>query len=190
MRTVAVIGIILVVGVIALLARDSGPDIPDSPVTSEAPPPGEITTADPDTTGAAMWAHIQEENYAANWALWPGMSELYEGNQPHGALLTTYVNDIALDALNSGQMTMPEGAVVIKENFTPNQDLAAVTVMYKRDGYNPDHNDWFFSKYLPGGELDQAPNGMAMEGRVPGCQSCHTARQDFDYLYTPRVEGG
>jgi hypothetical protein len=142
--------------------------------------------AEPDTTGAAIWGHIQDENYRENWDLWPGMDELYEGNQPHGMLLTTYVNDVALVALNHGETIMPAGAIVIKENYMPNRELAAVTVMYKSAGYNGDYNDWFFSKHLPDGTLDQMPNGMAMECRLPGCQGCHLARKDADYLYTPR----
>ena len=155
-------------------------------VTAEA---GPATVADPDTTGAAIWAHLQEEDYRESWRLWPGTEELYEGGRPHGMLLTTYVNDIALEALNAGRATMPAGAIVVKENYTPDRELAAVTVMYKRPGYNPEHNDWFFTKHLPDGSLDTMPNGMAMEGRLPGCQSCHMARAEQDYLYTERPGG-
>ena len=151
------------------------------------PIPASVTmTADPDTTGAAIWAHIQEEDYQDSWELWPGLGELYQGNPPHGALLTTYVNEVVLRALNAGQTNMPAEAIVIKENYMPNRELAAVTVMYKRRGYNGDHNDWFFAKFLPDGTLDQMPNGMAMEGRLPGCQACHIAKRDADYLYSPR----
>ena len=142
--------------------------------------------AHPDTTGAAIWAHIQEENYSEDWSLWPGTERFYQGNPPHGMLLTTYVNDVARRALEGGQTIMPEGAGVIKENHTPDRTLAAVTVMYKRDGYNAEYNDWFFRKHLTSGELDKMPNGMAMEGRLPGCQNCHVAVKSKDYLFTAR----
>lgn len=148
---------------------------------------GPSPVAQPDTTGAAMWAHMQEADYRENWELWPGLGEFYQGNEPHGMLLTTYVNDVAKRALDAGSVLMPEGAVVIKENYMPNRDLAAITVMYKRSGYNAEHNDWFFTKFLPDGSLDTMPNGMAMEGRLPGCQNCHMGRQSFDYLYSPRA---
>ena len=74
----------------------------------------------------------------------------------------------------------------------PDSTLAAVTVMYKHAGYNPEHNDWFFSKHLPGGELDRMPNGMAMEGRLMGCQNCHRAVAANDYMFTGSLgeEGG
>jgi hypothetical protein len=161
----------------AIAGDDSEGAITRSPITAPA---------DPDTTGAAIWAHIQGEDYRENWDLWPGMGKMYEGNQPHGMLLTTYVNGVASEALNAGETIMPPGAIVIKENYMPNRELAAVTVMYKRAGYNGEYNDWFFSKHLPDGTLDEMPNGMAMEGRLPGCQGCHLARRDADYLYTPR----
>ena len=86
---------------------------------------------------------------------------------------------------------MPAGAVVVKENYMPDSTLAAVTVMYKAAGYNPEHNDWFFTKHLPSGELDQTPTGMAMEGRLAGCQNCHGSVSANDYIFTGSLgEGG
>jgi Cytochrome P460 len=139
-----------------------------------------------DTTGAAVWSHIQEEEYRDNWDLWPGTEKFYKGNSPHGMLLTTYVNEVAFEALQAGTTRMPNGSVVIKENYMPNHELAAVTVMFKKGGYNPDFSDWFFTKHKPDGSLFAMPNGMAMEGRLPGCQGCHLAKKDADFLFTPR----
>ncbi len=158
--------------------------VPSSPAGPSEEALAVVTT--PDTTGAAIWAHITDGNYQEDWDLWPGMGRLYRGNAPHGALLTTYVNELAGSALEAGEAAMPDGAIVIKENHTPEGRVAAVTVMYKRSGYNPEHNDWFFTKFLADGSLDTMPNGMAMEGRLPGCQGCHIAKRDLDYLYTPR----
>ncbi|MBT8403550.1 MAG: cytochrome P460 family protein [Gemmatimonadetes bacterium] len=159
----------------------------DEATATEAPAAVVATTAPaPDTTGEALWAHMQGEDYRDTWDLWPGLEAFYAGNDPHGNLLTTYTNAIAAEALASGSMVMPEGAVIIKENYMPTRELAAITVMYKRAGYNPDHSDWFFAKYRPDGTLDAAPTGMALEGRVPGCQSCHIGREPFDYLFSPR----
>jgi len=155
--------------------------------TPATPPAQGMADAEPDTTGAAIWAHLQAQHYASTWALWPGKSRLYMGQEPHGMRLTTYVNDIAGRALSSGATEMPEGSIIVKENFTPDSTLAAITVMYKRAGYNSQHGDWFFSKHLPSGELDQAPNGMRLAGRVPGCQNCHQARKDNDYIFTSQL---
>ena len=102
-----------------------------------------VSVTPPDTSGAAIWAHIHEANYSTDWELWPEKGRLYRGTQPHGALLTTYLNDIAFEALTSGAASMPAGAVIVKENYMPDSTLAAVTTMLKVPGYNADHNDWF-----------------------------------------------
>lgn len=146
--------------------------------------------AQPDTTGAAMWAYLQEVGYQSTWQLWPDKGELYTGQEPHGMLLTTYLNDVAIGALTAQAGSMPDGAIVVKENYMPDSTLAAVTVMYKRSGYNPEHNDWFFTKHLPSGELDRMPNGMAMEGRLMGCQNCHLAVSANDYIFTGSLGEG
>jgi hypothetical protein len=164
-------------------------------VLAAAARPGlEVTSAaqdsKPDTSGAAVWAFLQEQDYSNEWTLWPGKGKLYEGQEPHGMLLTTYLNDAAAEALERGVDRMPAGAIIVKENYMPDKTLAAVTVMYKVPGYNPDHNDWFFTKHLPGGELDKMPNGMAMEGRLPGCQNCHIAQKNNDYIFTGELSGG
>jgi hypothetical protein len=135
----------------------------------------------PDTSGAAMWAYLQQENYQQNWRLWPGKGELYEGTEPHGMLLTTYLNEAAFEALMNEAGEMPSGAIIVKENYTPGGTLDAVTTMYKVEGYNPDHNDWFWVKQSPTGVVD-------VEGRVEGCPNCHQAQAANDYIYTGALQ--
>ena len=142
-----------------------------------------------DTTGAAIWAHLQDSRYQ-DWDLWPGKGEKYAGQEPHGMLLTTYLNDAASRALSGGASTMPPGSIVVKENYMPDGTLAAVTTMFKVEAYNPEANDWFFSKHLPNGELDRMPNGMEMEGRLAGCTTCHQAVAANDYIFTSQLGGG
>ena len=48
--------------------------------------------------------------------------------------------------------------------------------MYKRTGYNPDHNDWFWLKVLADGTVEK-------EGMVMGCQECHGDVKDNDYIW-------
>ena len=91
----------------------------------------------PDTSSASLLACLEEVDYQQSWKLWPGLGEKYEGGDPHGMLLTTYLNPAAYDALQSKAGAMPDGAIIVKENYTPEGDLAASTVMYKKSGYNP-----------------------------------------------------
>ena len=130
----------------------------------------------PDTTAASVRAYLDEVDYQNNedWSLWPGTTEMYQGEDPHGAKLTTRLNPAALDAIGG---TMPNGAIIVKENYTPAGELAATTVMYKTSGYNPDHNDWYWLKELADGTIEK-------EGQVMGCQDCHV--DGTDYVWGPQ----
>ena len=131
----------------------------------------------PDTTGNAFWSYLQEIEYQEEWELWPGKGEKYKGGEPHGALFTTYLNSVALEALKGKTGSMPNGAIIVKENYTADGAFELVTVMYKVRGYNPDHNDWFWAKVSASGEV-------LAEGQLAGCQACHGARKDNDYVLT------
>ncbi len=179
--------VVIAAGVSTLVAAYGGSESSDNASTQQSM---SASQAQPDTTGAGMWAYLQEVAYRSNWQLWPDKGQLYPGQEPHGMLLTTYVNDAALGAVTTQAGAMPDGAIIIKENYRPDSTLAAVTVMYKRSGYNADHNDWFFTKHLPSGELDQTPDGMPMEGRLPGCQNCHLAVRANDYIFSSPLGGG
>ncbi|GAB4258467.1 MAG: hypothetical protein Kow0092_06090 [Deferrisomatales bacterium] len=128
-------------------------------------------------SGSALWASLQAQDYRAHWKMWPGKTALYPGREPHGALLTTYVNDVALGAIQGKKGAMGPGAIVVKENYTPARQLAAITVMWKIPGYNPAAGDWFWVKYGPNG-------GIQKEGKVPGCIGCHSGAAGNDYLFT------
>lgn len=149
----------------------------------------EVSLELPDTVGADVWGYLQAVDYPEAWALWPGRGARYPGGEPHGAMLTTYVNDIARGAIESRAGSIPAGGIVVKENFMPDSSLAAVTVMYKVDGYNPDNNDWWFGKYLPDGTLDRSPDGTPLEGRVGGCTGCHGGAAGNDFIFTAPLGG-
>lgn len=133
-----------------------------------------------DTTAAAVWSHLQAEGFRDDWALWPGKGELYRGQEPHGALLTTYLNPLALDAVTNRSGILPDGAIVVKENYAPDSTLAATTVMYKASGYDPEHADWWWMKRLADGTIEA-------QGRVQGCIGCHGGAADNDYILTGPV---
>lgn len=130
----------------------------------------------PEPKAKAVWDYLQQQNYPENWAYWPGTEAFYEGTEPHGALLTTYVNAVAGEALVDKPSSMPAGSMIVKENYSPDKELAAVTVMYKAEGYNPEHNDWFWLKRLPDGRVEAS-------GKVESCQGCHQT-SETDYLMT------
>jgi len=98
------------------------------------------------------------------------------------------LNSVAAEALAAGRSSFPDGSLIVKENYMPDGSLDALTTMYKVEAYNPEEWDWFYTKHLANGELDQA-NGMPMERRVPGCVGRHQAMADNDYVYTGELGG-
>ncbi len=151
------LGILSVVLVLAACGGSSEPDLPD-------------------TTAASVLDYLEEVDYQNNedWKLWPGTTEKYQGEDPHGAMLTTRLNPAAFDAIGE---VMPSGAIIVKENYSPAGELAATTVMYKMSGYNPGHSDWFWIKELADGTVEK-------EGMVQGCQDCHV--DGTDYVWGPQ----
>ncbi|UCH80514.1 MAG: cytochrome P460 family protein [Nitrospiraceae bacterium] len=122
---------------------------------------------------------IGQEPYK-NWKMWPGKEAFHKGTEPHGALLTVYVNDIALDSLST-RKGMGNNSIILKENYTPDKKLAAITVMYKVKGYNAEAGDWFWVKY----DFDF---NIQKEGKVAGCISCHSKASDNDYIFTGKIK--
>src|SRR5574341_1318656 len=139
---------------------------PTVTATPQKTPETEITGLAPD--GKVIYKYMMDNKYQS-WKMWPGKEALYPPNPPktHGAaFMTTYVNDVALSAIESKAGKMNEDSVIVKENYDANKTLAALTVMFKEDGYDPEHNDWFYAKYAPNGTIQA-------EGKVKGCIDCH-----------------
>jgi len=163
--------VVVVLGAGACAAEDEQQNEPVEDIV-QLPAP-----AAPDTTAEALWAHLQDADYRS-WPMFPGKGELYSGTEPHGMLLTTYVNRIASDALTNGASMLPAGAIIVKENYMPDSTFAAATVMHKVPGYDAGNGDWYWAKYDPNGVVVDA-------GRAPMCQQCHAAQRQRDFVMTP-----
>jgi len=137
-------------------------------------------TSMPMPQGGDLRQHIIGQEPYKKWAMWPGKEAFHKGTEPHGALLTVYVNDIALKSIND-KKGMSNNSIVLKENYTPDKKLAAVTVMYKVKGYNAEAGDWFWVKYDPEFKIQK-------EGKVTGCIGCHGSASDNDYIFTGKVK--
>ncbi len=125
------------------------------------------------TVSAAPFGGKEDTDYAAK--LWQAMSDNhlvgkdaiistpYTGTHPHGAILDT------IDARVS--VAEKSGEVIIKRNYggegvsktavanDPEKYLKAVTVMFKRAGYDAETKDWFWAKYTSGGKILSNPKG-------------------------------
>jgi len=117
----------------------------------------------------------------------------YKGQHPHGAVLETLKGQLKLGG-NTGEVIVKKnygGKDISNSKVANNRKkyLKAVTVMYKRDGYDPDNANWFWVKYKPNGGLHKNPKGMQLAGRVAkgmskGCIACHKAAPGGDYIFT------
>jgi len=129
----------------------------------------------------AVYEYITKTSPYQQWSLFPGKGKLYEGKHPHGALLTTYVNDLALKGIQAKAGTLANGAIIVKENYMPDKMLGAITVMYRVKGFDPEAGDWFWAKYMPDGQVEAA-------GKVAMCSSCHAVKLDNDWIFTGPVK--
>lgn len=145
-----------------------------SPVSITPPPPL------PETNAQAVLSYLESAPYT-DWPLFPGTSHFEQAmashpDRPSGALITIYVNDTARDALTHSTGPLPHGSIIVKEDYTADRTLDVMTVMYKRDGYDPEHGDWYWL-------LQRATDGNVADGKLAGCQSCHSYAAR-DYVWT------
>ncbi|PSW05798.1 hypothetical protein C9I89_07665 [Photobacterium lipolyticum] len=136
-----------------------------------------------------LWTEMVTQHLVGPDAL---LSTPYEGQPPHGAILDTVDTRLTLRG--------NEGEVIIKRNYDgegvskltvandPTKYLKAVTVMYRRAGYDPENQDWFWVKYKPDGSLDVDSNGVELAGRIAkgmaeGCIACHRTAPGGDYVF-------
>jgi hypothetical protein len=147
-----------------------------APPTPTSPPPTPKGESD-NAMAQELWQELQEANYQENWATISGKGTFYQGQPPHGALLSTYLNPAAVEGMNAKSGQMSEDAIIVKENYMPDKTLVALTVMYKEPGYDPEHGDWFWAKFSAEGEVQAA-------GKVADCIACHGAVQSNDYIFT------
>jgi hypothetical protein len=136
-----------------------------------------------------LWQAMQSANLVGKDAI---ISTPYTGTHPHGAILDTIDAQVTVDG--------ERNIVIIKRNYggegvgkanvanDPDKYLKAVTVMFKRAGYDTDNRDWFWVKYAPDGSVLKNPKGMSLAGRVAkgtpqGCIACHTGAPGGDMVF-------
>ena len=115
--------------------------------------------------------------YKKGFTVFPGTTEMHEGTEPHGSFITVYVNDTALKSVKKNKYS--NNSIILKESYNSEKKLAAIAVMYKVKGYNPEGGDWFWVKYDPDFKV-------LKEGRVKGCLACHNKAKGSDYTFTTK----
>lgn len=135
----------------------------------EAPAPLEVR----------LWNYLQSAKYG-HWAALPGKpAGTYAGESPHGAQVKLYASRGAV----ADPLGLPNGTILVKENYAADQKtLMAITVMYRAQGFDPEHNDWFWAKYEPNGRVSRM-NNMSVAGRIGMCIECHSSAGGHDFVF-------
>lgn len=97
-------------------------------------------------------------------------------------LIKTYLSEVG----SRDPKNPPNGSVVVKENYSPDKKLMAITVMQRSAGYDPEHGNWYYAKYLPDGTIDKTPpemKSMPVAGKFSMCIDCHGGAGGDDYLF-------
>jgi hypothetical protein len=128
-------------------------------------------------TGADIWGLLTKMEYSKKWRMWPGKTSLYPGKEPHGAVLTTYVNIPAFMAIAGKRGELPNGSMIVMENYSADKKMTDISVIFKVQAYNPEAGDWFWVKYAPDGKIEA-------EGKVDTCIKCHGQNKGNDYIMT------
>lgn len=155
-----------------LLAGCQGEDagVPARPPT--VVPTARAPSLDPvEFEGEAIFAWLDGERYSETWELFPGTSSLHFGAEPHGMLLTTYANPVAMEALERAAPSMPAGAGILVEDYLADSTLSTLSVMLRVDDPDSGPVEWRFARFAPTGEFEA--------GSMEGGRSCHVLEPDL-----------
>lgn len=142
---------------------------------------GEIQRKEIPIDARELWKLITVESPYQSYPSWPGKEGFYDSTMPPGNMLKLYVNDIALETIQYKKGVFPDGALLIKENYTDDKKLFLITVMHKVKGFNPPGHDWYWIKYRPDGEA-------RLEGKADPCINCHVGVANNDYVFTGNIK--
>jgi len=130
-----------------------------------------------------MWGKIKKAGFLGVHG------HLYVGGPPHGKVreVVEGVIDNKLVIVKTNYRGKDVSVANVQKN--PSKYLKAVTVMVKKDGYDPEDKNWFWIKYAPDGKVMKNPKGMSLAGRVAkgmpiGCISCHKSASGADFVFS------
>lgn len=133
--------------------------------------------AEPSAATKAIWAQIQ------GYSSWPTFAENPSPKMSDSHMkmfVVSHYNDVVGAAITSKTLPLPDGAIIVKDNFMMASDTApmAVTVMAKQAG------KWYWVEAMPDGMVMLDPMGKPLEGDVAMCTGCHSSGQANDFVLT------
>jgi hypothetical protein len=116
-----------------------------------------------------------------SWSQFPGASpDLIKSGTHNGDFVRSYMNPVAVEAIENFTGEFPDGTILVKEQYADaeGKTLNGHTVMFKLDGYDADHGDWYWVAFNGKGETTQH------NGQASYCYDCHMAVSSLDWVYT------
>ena len=105
----------------------------------------------PEEIAAELWSLIQKEQYK-QWKELPGTGMLTKSAENKKVTTKSYVNNIAYQAVEKKEKSLPPGSIVVKERYDDQDQLEAISAMINLGGNNPTDINWFWAKYSPDGK--------------------------------------
>ena len=129
-------------------------------------------------TGAKLFTRIMQDDPYQEWTQFPDHQGTFSSVLPHGPMSQVFINGEVESALANFDGTLPDGSIIVKENVGTSPDVteAALTVMWKIQGFDPANNDWFWANMTQEGEI-------VAEGKVQGCTACHGGARANDFVF-------
>lgn len=126
-------------------------------------------------SGEKLWVRITEETNYKKYPYWPNHKGLQPGQSPHGEFHKVFINPLLRYSLPIKNHIIPNGSIIVKENYSSDKRLKYYTVMAKVAGYDPKDGDWFWAMYGLDGSVKKA-------GKLKSCIGCHSGLKDNDYI--------
>ena len=113
--------------------------------------------------------NYKEWNQHQNWT---GIQSSSDGT--HGSHVQIWFNDSVNVSIEQQQNLLANNSILVKEGYSSNSEssLAAITIMKKIAGYDPENSNWFWAKFNSDGSVDNA-------GAINNCISRHSLGQDY-----------
>jgi len=149
---------------LAFLVSACGSDEEDGSTATERPPMPVLMPASAATKQVlALTAGYQ------SWSKFPENQSLKPSPTHKNMQVISYYNDAVGGSMTSGSLPLPDGALIVKENWAKADDPGpmALTIMHKQGG------DWYWCQVTPDGQVF-VEDGNALEGKnVAMCTNCH-----------------
>lgn len=126
-----------------------------------------------------FWLYLKANNYK-NWSAGPSAETdlSFSDSDAHGSYVKLYMNRTA--AGNASKL--PDGSVIVMENFDQFKTLDSIAVMYRSDSYSKKSKNWYWVQYKPDGSLVKQ-SSKNQSGVINSCIKCHSDAGGGDMSY-------